>query len=245
MDLREQRPGVGDDHWYAAARTDLFSGLIDRHARPTTGTIIVDLGAGDGGVSRGVLARARGGAPEVWAVDPAWTDRDLAQRDGLRRSRAFPEEVQPDVLLLTDVVEHVEDDLTLLRDAASRCRPGAVVLLSAPLHSWLWSHHDRALGHLRRYTMSSLRTLATDAGLTLQESGPVFATLLPPAYLVRRVFAALRSGPTDSSDLRPTPAPISWLLRAALRMEAHVPLGSLPIGLTGVVVARVSRTTCS
>ena len=56
------------------------------------------------------------------------------------------------VILLMDVLEHVDDDVGLLRAYAEPARPGTRFIVSVPAFSWLWSAHDEFLEHRRRYT---------------------------------------------------------------------------------------------
>lgn len=51
-----------------------------------------------------------------------------------------------------DVLEHVEDDLSVLKEAFRVCRPGGYMLVTVPAFNILWSSHDVALHHKRRYT---------------------------------------------------------------------------------------------
>src|SRR5262249_17710975 len=66
--------------------------------------------------------------------------------------------------------EHIEDDRTELLSAADRVRPDGHVIVLAPAHQWLYSPFDKAIGHIRRYTLSQLRALT------------------PPELVVRHAF---------------------------------------------------------
>lgn len=64
-----------------------------------------------------------------------------------------------DTLLYIDVLEHIADDTGELRRAAAHLQPGGHVIVLAPAHPWLFSPFDAAIGHHRRYTVSSLQAL--------------------------------------------------------------------------------------
>jgi SAM-dependent methyltransferase len=70
-----------------------------------------------------------------------------------------------DTILYIDVLEHIEDDYTEVQRAAAHLKPGGCLVVLAPAHQWLFSPFDRAIGHYRRYTRSSLRQLSPQ-GLT-------------------------------------------------------------------------------
>ncbi len=64
-----------------------------------------------------------------------------------------------DSILYIDVLEHIEDDQAEIYRAASRLKPGGVLIVLSPAHQWLFSPFDQAIGHYRRYNRSMLRHL--------------------------------------------------------------------------------------
>jgi SAM-dependent methyltransferase len=73
---------------------------------------------------------------------------------------------QAAVVMMTDVLEHVADDRGLLASIVWACPPGAQILLTVPADMRLWSPHDEAFGHYRRYDAESLA--AVWAGLPVK-----------------------------------------------------------------------------
>ena len=224
MDLREGR--VNDDrdddarHPWERARLAVVRALIGDHADTRR---IIDLGAGDGYQAR---ALANDGY-DVTAVDPAFTNDDIAslqhRRVAARTSPPAPAD-SADVLLL-DVIEHVDDDSQLLVNARALAR-GGVVIVTVPAWPALWSAHDEALGHRRRYTPSSLAHACAKAGLVVVEEGALFACLTPArALALLRARLDTRQGPS-----RRAPAVASWrapsmigaLITRALVVDAFV-----------------------
>lgn len=55
------------------------------------------------------------------------------------------------LVMLMDVLEHVEDDVGLLSSLVAAVSPGCHLLLTVPADPSLWSAHDEAFGHFRRY----------------------------------------------------------------------------------------------
>ena len=85
------------------------------------------------------------------------------------------------VVLLMDVMEHVPDDHAFLDDVVSRrfVSGDTRFVITVPAYEWLFSSHDRLLGHYRRYSSSLLRRQLQAAGLIVAEQGRFFASLLP------------------------------------------------------------------
>ena len=69
-----------------------------------------------------------------------------------------------DLIALLDVLEHVPDDLASLRAIHRRLKPGGTLLLTVPANPWMWSAHDAAHHHFRRYTRGSSPTCSSARG---------------------------------------------------------------------------------
>src|SRR6185503_20419216 len=64
-----------------------------------------------------------------------------------------------DVLVMHDVLEHIEDDRTAVDIVRDLLRPGGLAIISVPAYQWLFGRHDVELGHYRRYTRGRLTAL--------------------------------------------------------------------------------------
>jgi SAM-dependent methyltransferase len=71
-----------------------------------------------------------------------------------------------------DIVEHVADDRAAFAELARVSAPGAVLLLSVPLHQSAWTEFDVAVGHHRRYDPAALVAQLAAAGFTVEQSAP-------------------------------------------------------------------------
>jgi SAM-dependent methyltransferase len=141
---------------------------------------LLDAGSGDGWFARRLADRNPG--LSVTCFDPGY-EHGAADRlpssdrvDYVARRPAGPF----DVLTLLDVLEHVEDDASLLRGLAGSVRPGGHVLVSVPAWPALFSRHDVALKHFRRYAPRELAALLDVTGLEVSERGGLFHLLLAP-----------------------------------------------------------------
>jgi SAM-dependent methyltransferase len=68
-----------------------------------------------------------------------------------------------DAILSINVLEHVDDDLGMLRTACELLRPGGTLLLFVPALGWLYGSLDRLVEHRRRYSLRQLRALLDSA----------------------------------------------------------------------------------
>lgn len=76
-----------------------------------------------------------------------------------------------DLVCTLDIVEHVDDDDAALAEIARVAAPGAVLLLSAPLHQSRWTSFDDFVGHRRRYEPQQLLAKLAHHGLAVERSG--------------------------------------------------------------------------
>lgn len=234
MDLKELEL-IGADqehHWYYASKSQaLRRALGDYQPRH-----ILDVGAGSGFFSR-VLLRDTSAQSAV-CVDTGYAD-DRSERYFDKRlvfSRTIPT-AEADLVLLMDVLEHVDDDAGLLRDVMSRTAPHARFIVSVPAFSWLWSRHDEFLGHRRRYTRTHLCRVLTAAGLRPLGAFYMFAAIFP-AVAAQRLWQRVRQTEQPAaSDLRQHHRWSNALLMRLCVAESAVARHNRAFGLTAFAVA--------
>jgi hypothetical protein len=102
--------------------------------------------------------------------------------------REFPDKEKFDLVLLLDVLEHVQDDSDFLSDIVRRYISKGKVLLTVPAFQAIYGNHDVNLGHYRRYNLQELESLAISGGTKVILSGYLFASLLLPKYVLCKLF---------------------------------------------------------
>jgi SAM-dependent methyltransferase len=215
-------------HWWFRGRRAVLHALLRRVPRP--GPLLLDAGCGTGrnlvefGPGRGVDP-----APEsVAACRERGLDVVQASLDALPFGDA-----SFDLLLATDVLEHVDDDVAALRELRRVAAPGAVLLVTVPAHPGLWSAHDVALHHRRRYRRAEVLERLRAAGWE-----PVVVTWWN-AFLLPLIWLARRRSRTGTDHDR-TPAWANGVLELPLAVEARL-VGrgvALPFGVSLAVAAK-------
>jgi SAM-dependent methyltransferase len=94
-----------------------------------------------------------------------------------------------DVILLFDVLEHIQYEESFLRAIQFHLAPGGELLLNVPAFNPLFSAYDRAVGHLRRYTIRSLSAVARQSGMRIA-SWTYWGMPLLPLLLLRKIWVA-------------------------------------------------------
>jgi SAM-dependent methyltransferase len=190
MDLKETDI-LGSDigkHWYYRSKARAMERLLNG----VTPAIILDVGAGSGFFSRKLLSNTS--AKQAWCVDISYeADSETLEAGKPVYFRRSVDEVDADLVLLMDVLEHVDDDVGLLNDYVKKVPRGARFLISVPAFQFLWSGHDVFLEHKRRYRLNQLEDVVRRAGLTVKHGSYYFGAVFPIAATIRLVSNLARS----------------------------------------------------
>jgi hypothetical protein len=182
MDIKEEGLIKGDigKHWYYRAKLAALHRMLPVGAP----TVILDVGAGLGFFSGSLLQSTN--ARAAMCVDPGYPEnRDDARMGKPLLFRRSVDRSDADLVLLMDVIEHVEDDVGLVREYVNKVAPGTRFVVTVPAFMWLWSGHDVFLEHFRRYTLARIERVLRAGGLTVELGCYFYAALLPLVALSR------------------------------------------------------------
>lgn len=229
-----------DHYWWFRGRRALVLRLLRHYRIWCAGDRILDVGCGTGATLAALSAVA---APV--GLDTSMTAlRFCRSRDPLPLVEARSIEIpfrdgSFHAVLALDLMEHVEDDGGTLRELERVCRPGGIVLITVPAFGFLWSEHDEALHHLRRYRARDIRDRMREAGIEVLNLSYVVSFLFLPIALYRLAGRLVGSRGKPETTLKRVPGPVNQLLYWVLRLEAHlVPTLRFPFGVSIVCVGR-------
>ena len=234
-----------DTHWWFTARRNLIFFALEHLLREGAGRAgdkplrLLDVGCGTGAMLDRLrpLGHIVGLDMEPLALEFC---RTRGHRELVRASAtALPfADNSFDFVVATDVLEHIPDDAAAAREIRRVLAPGGSVLITVPAYQSLWSGHDIALMHQRRYRGREMRRLLTAAGLRVTRLTYTVSALFPLVWMIRRA-QRLRPSREPRADAVPTPTALNHLLRAWLDMESRLALRfRLSFGLTVFAVAR-------
>ena len=233
--------GRYEDNWYFATRTKVLTTFMRPYCPVSADARIVDLGAGTGKI----LADTRQAAVAV-AIEE---NPDLARfgrgRYGLPFVLANLSDDIPigsgaiDLVLMLDVLEHVEQDRPLLSEVFRVLRPGGRLIISVPAFQGLWSRHDELHHHKRRYSRLGLLSVLAEAGFVCDRLTYYNTLLLPLVYLSRKLERFSRAWTQSASDYDKAPRALAMLLHWVFGLERKlIPRYDLPVGVSLLAVAR-------
>ena len=226
-------------HWWFVARRRILRALIEREIQPPKDARILEIGCGTGhnlamlgafgtldatelDDGARALATTRLGRPVAAAALP-----DLS----MFKAESF------DLIALLDVLEHVENDGSALAAIRGRLKVGGKLLLTVPANRWMWSAHDAAHHHHRRYSKRQLRQVAAEAGFQVDLLSHFNTFLFPPIAAAR--LASKLLGRESADDSIP-PEPVNSLLQRIFAMEAPL-VGRVPMPFGVSLVAILTR----
>jgi len=218
---------VEDRHWWYKERRALLAREL---RRLPVGGLALDVGAAGGGNTR--VLRAHGW--QALAVEYAPTAAQIARGRGIDVIRADARELPVNsgacgLVTAFDVLEHIKEDYLAAAEIARVLKPGGVALIAVPCDMALWSAHDEAVGHVRRYARAELADLMEKAGLAVERIWSWNVLLRPVAAYRRRSSAG--------SDLDEVPPLLNAGLTAIIAAERYLPVKALP-GISLMVRAR-------
>ena len=246
MDLKELNSGVDPKtHWYyQSKKKPLLAYFKKIQAREGKRLNIIDFGSGSGFFARELLEAFPDKIGDVLLVDIGYSEEEIkaTENQRIQKSHFIPEGYGDSLVVMMDVLEHIEDDKAILQDIKQRLGSNAHYFITVPAFMSLWSGHDVYLEHYRRYTLPTLKKLVTQTGLKTESGYYIYGSLFPVAWLVRRFKNLLDKESLtapEASDMRPLPMPVNELLKQFNLMEMGFRYWNKLFGITAVSEGRI------
>lgn len=235
---------TGDRYWWYAGKRHLLRELLGTPPTSPSG-LILDLGCGAGTLLPFLHQYGRPVGLEPSADAVAIARKSNAGMLIRASAEALPFRTERFALVAAfDCLEHVPDDALAVRSIRSLLTNDGRLLISVPAHSFLRSHRDTQLGHLRRYSRRSLTALLEQTGFSIDFLGYGYACLFIPLLLESLRDRLIALPGQARSDIRDLPEPWNGWMSRWLALEAWwaVRVG-LPVGTSLFAMARLTRKT--
>jgi SAM-dependent methyltransferase len=223
-------------HWWFQGKKFLVSSALESASIPDGQYL--DIGCGTG-----MFLRELGKERFACGLDLSIRALSHCQKDGIRNlvkascdSLPFSSDTFALISLL-DIVEHAPDDRAVLKEVYRICKPDGVVLITVPAFMLLWSSHDEANHHKRRYTRKQLASLCHSSGFFLERLTYTNFFIFLPVLVCRTVFKKLFS--RGDSDLKEAPRLLNKLMQWLYKLEAaYLKRADFPWGVSLLMMLR-------
>ena len=235
---------VEASHWWFTERRRLFSRLIAGLHLPADGPIL------DIGTSTGTNLRMLRdlGFSRVEGVDTSTESVRWCESKGLGHVTLgdvcnLPfEDASFEMVLATDIIEHVDDDATAIREIRRVLKPGGFVLVTVPAFMSLWGLQDDVSHHKRRYLAEQVLSRVTGAGLVVLQSFYFNYLLFVPIWLGRKIIRLF--GVKLKSEAEVNTSWLNGIMKLIFRLDvATAPFLKPSFGVSYLVVARPRDST--
>ena len=227
-----------ENYWWHVNKRQLVLKFLD--SQNISNSRILEVGCG-GGFLSSLLAQA---GANVVATDMSINATRSVKDRGVTKSLTF-DAGQPwpfkndsfQVVIMLDVLEHIEDDIACLLEARRVLSRGGIALLTVPAHQFLFSSWDKVLGHHRRYSKSILRLAFRSVGFQpILISYHNVLSFFPA--LILRVKDRLFGSRLDFAEFPRVPEIVNKCLKWWGRLECALISFKLPIGLSFFTVLK-------
>jgi SAM-dependent methyltransferase len=232
---------VEKDHWWFVGRRQLFSRELARLSLDRRAATL------DTGTSTGTNLRMLRdlGFCNVTGLDLSdeairfCTEKGLGPvQKGDINALPFSDEMF-DLVLATDIIEHVDDDTGALYELNRALKPGGHLLITVPAFPSLWGLQDKVSHHKRRYRLCGLKAKVEAAGFTVERRYYFNFILFAPIFLARQIIRIAGLDNRLKSESEVHSSGINRILMPIFALDTRLaPMLRLPFGVSILMLAR-------
>ncbi len=229
-------------YWWHKGKLDLLKSLHENYVEKRQDLEILEIGCGTGEVLK--LLDKWG---NVTGVDFSQEAVDACRKRGFKNLICGDvneidfkgKENSFDLVVCLDVLEHIQDDVKTMKITYKLLKPGGIFIVAVPAYKFLWSTHDEALHHRRRYHSLEIKQKIKDSGFKLLKHTHFVALLFFPIAAVRLMSNFVRRTAYPKTHYVPISKKLNDLFSYFLKIESKlIEKLYLPFGTTLVVVAK-------
>jgi SAM-dependent methyltransferase len=240
---------VEESHWWYLGRRKIIRSFVDAISRAwktqqtNTGDVrptfqILDVGCGTGANLEMLSEFGNPAGVDVSAEAVSYCHGRGFPHVNLGAAEAMPfDEESFDLVTALDVVEHLDDDVAVLKEMKRVLRPDGKILLFVPAFMFLWGVQDDVSNHRRRYTLGQLKRVVTEAGFEVERASYANITFFFPTLVGRLIMrvTGIRPASEANINIESMNGVLGKILGAESGWLRHL---NLPFGVSIVCVAR-------
>lgn len=244
IDEYEKMYAFEKNHWWFFTKRKLIKQFIERFSINKKNLTILDLGCGTGAMLEELEILGKPfGIDGSQNVLPALTVKKIKDVALMQAEHLGFKDKTFDVIIASDVLEHIREDGAVLEEINRVLKNQGLCIITVPAYQSLWSYHDVALHHLRRYNKKELQQKILSSKMDIAFISYFYCFTLPLLIILRMIKAGL-GGSTKpvKSDTDRVPKPINRFLSLVMKVELFsLRKIRLPFGSSLVCAARKSK----
>ncbi len=229
-----------DNYWWNQGRRRILCDLLYKQINGRKNLKILDVGCGSGGTSTAFLQFG-----QVTGTDFSSLALKFAKNRGLTNvvkssvtSIPFSSE-KFDIITVLDVIEHVKEDNLVLNEIWRMLKPNGIVVVTVPAFQFLWSEHDVASMHVRRYNNSSIVKVINESKFKIIKISYFVTFLFPFIAMYRLLIKRKIKEKKAECDFIEFPKLINSFFEKIMRVENKLLKKiNFPFGLSIVCLAQ-------
>ena len=229
---------VEKNHFWFLAKRKFLAMILEKYA-PTKNLRVLDVGCGTGAIMEFVKQKGF----TVSGLDINLEALAYCRQAGLEVSHGLATKMDFsdnsfDIVLALDVLEHVEDDGSAVKEIGRVLKDGGIFIATVPAHKFLWSYHDKALHHWRRYEKKEIEELISRT-LKIKLITWIHACIFFPTLITREIKNVFRDVARES-DVKKISSVNNIFGKICYLPEfvCFKIFGKLPLGVSLLVVAK-------
>lgn len=233
---------LGDSYWWLAGKylliTKFLKKVLDKQYKKSRKSLkILDIGCGPGNLSNNLSNIGK-----VFGIDVSLPTLRLCQKkySNLINGKADELPIREgsfDVVILLDVLEHIADDVKVMKETYRILKPGGIVLITAPAYKILWGSHDEIYQHYRRYSLDEIKKVVRSAGFTIKKLIAFEFIFFIPLLLFRKIKNVLNYSKRD--DFINVPNWLNSILTVIILLEGQISYNiNNPFGVSIICIAK-------
>lgn len=149
-----------------------------------------------------------------------------------------------DLVLATDIVEHIDDDAGAMKEVARVLSPGGVALITVPAFLSLWGRQDEVAQHKRRYLRKPFAGLVSNAQLRVIKCYYFNYLLFVPIWAARKLISLFRIRLDHESQVN-SPL-LNLIMLGVFRLDIQTaPVVRPPFGVSILAIAKKPKNVSS
>jgi SAM-dependent methyltransferase len=232
---------VEKSHFWFKSRRNYILDLLRDYPRDSR---ILDIGSSSG-ILLTELSEAGFKMENLYGIDISETAIENCKENGIPNAFVMDAQnisfdVKFDVIIASDCLEHLQDDAAAIANWTRHLKDNGTLMVFVPAFMSLWSSHDEANMHYRRYSLPQLKNLFKHESLTIVKASYWNFLLFMPVFLWRRISSIKKNKNAVSSDLD-EPGKFNSLLLSILNSENKILKAiNFPFGISAFCIVKYS-----